>query len=214
MTVVLRSPNRTLERLTKLAFFREPSLFRRWLEKHHATAEELWVGYHKKDSGRPSLTWPESVDEALCFGWIDGLRKSVNGASYAIRFTPRRAGSTWSAVNIGRAQNLIAQGRMQPAGLAAYEARREHKSGIYSYEQRILDLPEPYRGMLKDRKTAWEFFQGQPPSYRRTASWWISSAKREATRLGRLRKLIRYCAVGHRLPEWGRQPKRVVRGRS
>ncbi len=211
MSGLVKSVQRWPERPAQLTFFREPSLFRRWLEKHHAKADELWVGYYKKDSGIPSLTWPESVDEALCFGWIDGIRKSVNGASYAIRFTPRRAGSTWSAVNIRRAQSLIAEGRMQPAGRAAYAARKENKSGIYSYEQRSPHLPEPYSGLLKDNGTAWEFFQGQPPSYRKTVSWWIASARREATRLQRLKKLIRYSAVGQRLPQWESRSKRVVR---
>lgn len=182
-------------------FFRTPADFRKWLEQHHATADELWVGYYKKSTGKPSLTWPESVDEALCFGWIDGLRQSVDESSYQIRFSPRRAGSIWSAVNIKRAQALIEEGRMQPAGLKAYAARKENKSGIYSYEQRSAELVEPYQRLLKQNKAAWNFFQTQPPSYRKAVSWWIVSAKKEETRLKRLEKLITYSAQGQRLPE-------------
>src|SRR5260370_29925697 len=125
-------------------FFKTSSDFRKLLEKNHASAQELWVGYYKKGSGRPSITWPESVDEALCFGWIDGIRESVDEVSYTIRFTPRKPRSVWSAINIRRAQELTAQGLMQPAGLKAFEARLENRSGIYSYEQRTDKLPQPY----------------------------------------------------------------------
>jgi uncharacterized protein YdeI (YjbR/CyaY-like superfamily) len=181
--------------------FRTPAEFRKWLEKHHTTADELWVGYYKKSTGKPSITWPESVDEALCFGWIDGIRQSVDEASYQIRFSPRRPGSIWSVVNISRAQALIEQGQMRPAGLKAYEARQENKSGIYSYEQRSAELEEPYQRLLKKNKAAWDFFQAQPPSYRKTVSWWIVSAKKEKTRLKRLEKLSAYSTQGQRLPE-------------
>jgi uncharacterized protein YdeI (YjbR/CyaY-like superfamily) len=122
--------------------FRTPAAFRAWLRQHHARSGELWVGYYKKDSGTPSLTWPESVDEALCVGWIDGIRKRIDDVRYMIRFTPRRRGSVWSSVNIARVHALIEQGRMQPAGLEAFDARTENRSGIYSYEQRPADLPE------------------------------------------------------------------------
>jgi len=163
----------------KPTFFRTPAEFREWLMKHHATKDELLVGYYKKHSGRPSITWPESVDQALCFGWIDGVRKSIDDISYTIRFTPRRPGSIWSSVNMKRAQALIEQRQMQPAGVKAYEARRDYRSGIYAYEQRSVDLAEPYNRMLKQNKTAWNFCQKQPAYYRKTISWWIISAKKE-----------------------------------
>ncbi|MGH9577602.1 MAG: YdeI/OmpD-associated family protein [Terriglobales bacterium] len=180
-------------------FFRSPAAFRQWLAKHHASASELWVGYHKKDSGKPSITWPESVDEALCCGWIDGIRKGVDESSYMIRFTPRKRGSTWSAVNIKRVEALASQRRMLPAGLKVFAARKENKSGIYSYEQREAQLPEPYGGALRKNRKAWAFFQAQPPGYRKTLTWWVVSAKKEETRLKRLRTLIEECAHGRRL---------------
>ncbi len=193
----------------KPTFFRTPSEFREWLVRHHATADEVLVGYYKKDSGKPSITWPESVDQALCFGWIDGIRKGIDDISYTVRFTPRKPGSIWSSVNINRAQVLIEQEQMQPAGLKAYEARRENKSGIYSYEQRSVELEEPYNRLLKKNKAAWRFFQAQPASYRKAVSWWIISAKKEETRLKRLEKLTAFSAQGQRLPEL--MPRRPVR---
>ena len=183
----------------KMTFFKSPGDFRRWLEKHHADTHELWVGYYKKGSGHPSITWPESVDEALCFGWIDGIRKSVDDISYTIRFTPRRRGSTWSAINIKRAAELIKQGLMQPAGLKAFQARKEYKSGIYSYEQRTAQLDAPYEKIMRQNKAAWDFFQAQPASYRKLACWWVVSAKKEETRLKRLQKLIEESAQGRRV---------------
>jgi uncharacterized protein YdeI (YjbR/CyaY-like superfamily) len=183
-------------------FFRTPSAFRRWLATHHATAGELWVGYYKRDSGQPSLTWPESVDEALCVGWIDGIRKRIDDMRYTIRFTPRRPGSTWSSVNIARAHALIEQGRMRPSGLKAFEARTAKKSGIYAYEQRPADLPEPYARLLKTQRAAWAFFKAQPLYYRKVAGWWVVSAKKEETRLKRLEKLAAFSAQGKRLPEF------------
>jgi uncharacterized protein YdeI (YjbR/CyaY-like superfamily) len=180
-------------------FFRTPADFRRWLEKNHATAAELWVGFHKKDSGKPSITWPESVDEALCFGWIDGIRKRVDEISYQIRFTARRRGSIWSATNIKRAKELAKQRRMHPPGLKAFAARIESKSSIYSYEQRNTDLEEPYAKLLKKNKAAWNFFQTQPPSYRKMIGWWIISAKKDETRMARLAKLISESAKAKRL---------------
>jgi uncharacterized protein YdeI (YjbR/CyaY-like superfamily) len=190
-------------------FFPTPSALRAWLERHHSNAEMLWVGYHKKGSGKPSITWPESVDEALCYGWIDGVRKRIDDVSYTIRFTPRRPGSIWSSVNIRRAQALIEQGRMQPAGLQAYQVRKENKSGIYSYEQRSVDLEEPYDRLLKKNQAAWSFFQAQPASYRKAVSWWIISAKKEETRRKRLEKLMAFSAQGQRLPEYtARKPTR------
>jgi uncharacterized protein YdeI (YjbR/CyaY-like superfamily) len=180
-------------------FFRRPSDFRNWLEKNHATTGELWVGFYKKGSGKPSIAWAESVDEALCFGWIDGIRKRIDETSYQIRFTPRRRGSIWSAINIERAQQLTKEKRMRPAGLKAFQARVDYRSGIYSYEQRTAELPEPYAKTLKKHRAAWNFFQAQPPSYRKMISWYIVSAKQEETRSKRLKKLIAASAKGKRL---------------
>jgi uncharacterized protein YdeI (YjbR/CyaY-like superfamily) len=139
------------------------------------------------------------VDQALCFGWIDGVRKRIDETSYTIRFTPRRAGSIWSNININRAQALIAEGQMQPAGLKAYEAKRKYKSGIYSYEQRTVELPAPYNQLLKKNKAACSFFEAQPPSYRKLISWWIASAKKDETRSKRFEKFIAYSIEGKRL---------------
>ena len=175
----------------KPTFFPTPLSFGQWLERHHAEAEVLWVGIYKKGSGKPSMTWPESVDQALCYGWIDGLRKRVDQVGYMIRFTPRKPGSTWSGINIRRAEALIAEGQMRPAGLKAYKTRNEKKSGVYSYEQRSVDLEEPYNGLLKRNRAAWSFMQSQPGSYRKTVNWWILSAKKEETRLKRLEQLFR-----------------------
>ncbi len=183
----------------KIKYFKSPSEFHRWLEKNHETMCELWVGYYKKSSGRPSMTWPESVDEALCFGWIDGIRKSVDDLRYTIRFTPRRRDSVWSAVNIKRAEELRDRGLMEQRGMAAFNARKENKSGIYSYEQRSDNLSAPYEERLRQNKAAWNFFYAQPPSYRKAVSWWVVSAKQEATRLKRLEKLMKVSARGKRL---------------
>jgi uncharacterized protein YdeI (YjbR/CyaY-like superfamily) len=142
------------------------------------------------------------VDEALCVGWIDGMRKSLGDDSYVIRFTPRKPGSIWSSVNIKRAQALIEDGRMRPAGLKAFQARKENKSGIYSYEQRGVELVEPFSGLLKTNEAAWSFFQSQPAYYRKVVIWWIVSAKKEETRRKRLEKLIAHSAQGQRLPEY------------
>ena len=183
----------------KPKFFRTPADFGTWLEKNHATATELWVGFYTKDSGKPSITWPESVDQALCFGWIDGIRKRVDEISYQIRFTPRRRGSIWSATNIKRAKELARQEQMRPAGLKAFAARIENKSGIYSYEQRSTELSQPYAKLLKKNKAASNFFEKQPPSYRKMIGWWIISAKKEETRMARLAKVISESAQGKRL---------------
>jgi len=193
----------------KVTFFKSPSDLRKWLEAHHATAQELWVGYYKKNSGKPSITWPESVDEALCFGWIDGVRKSVDEISYTIRFTPRKPRSIWSTVNIKRARELADQGRMRPAGLKAFQAREENRSGVYSYEQRPPELDGPYAQKLMRNKAAWDFFQAQPPSYRKAAAWWVISAKKEETRLKRLDKLIDDSAQGRTIPPFTRKKKPI-----
>jgi len=183
----------------KSKFFRTPTDFRAWLEKNHATATELWVGFYKKDSGKPSITWPESVDQALCFGWIDGIRKRIDEISYQIRFTRRRRGSIWSEINIKRSEELVRQKQMRPSGLKAFAARIENKSGIYSYEQRTTELAEPYAQLLKKNEIASNFFEMQPASYRKMICWWIVSAKREETRMARLAKLISESAKRKRL---------------
>ena len=180
-------------------FFRTPADLRKWFRTNRATATELWIGFYKVGSGKPSITWPESVDEALCCGWIDGVRKAVDEHSYKIRFTPRRPRSIWSGVNIKRVKVLGEEKRMLPAGLKAFAARRENKSGIYSYEQRPLDLVEPYLGLMKKNKAAWTFFAAQPTSYRNVMTWYILSAKRDETRLQRLAKLIEASASGKRM---------------
>ena len=180
-------------------FFETPAEFRAWLEANHETATELWVGFHKKATGRPSITWPEAVDQALCFGWIDGIRKSVDESSYANRFTPRKARSTWSKVNIEKVAKLTEQGLMMPAGLRAFGARDEANSGIYSFEQRPQELPPAYAERFQENGPAWAFFQSQPPGYRRTATHWVLSAKREETRLKRLATLIEDSANGRRI---------------
>jgi uncharacterized protein YdeI (YjbR/CyaY-like superfamily) len=172
---------------------------RKWFEKNHATADELWVGYFKKGSGKPSVTWPESVDQALCFGWIDGIRKTIDDVSYRIRFTPRRPRSIWSSVNIRRANELIEQGQMRPAGKKAFAARKEERSGIYAYEQPGVELTAPYEKILKRNKAAWQFFNAQPRYYRKVISRWIVTAKKEETRLKRLEKLIQESARGRRI---------------
>ena len=186
----------------KVKFFKTPSDFRKWLAAHHASETELWVGFYKKDSGKASVTWPQSVDEALCFGWIDGIRKNIDEVSYKIRFTPRKQRSTWSAVNIKRVGELTEQGRMEEAGLKAFAARQENRSGIYSYEQRSPELPAQYAKKLKKNAAAWKFFQAQPPSYRKAVNWWVVSAKQEETRLKRLDKLIDDSAAGRRIPQF------------
>jgi uncharacterized protein YdeI (YjbR/CyaY-like superfamily) len=180
-------------------FFKNSAAFRKWLAANHTKSKELWVGFYKKSSGKPSIDWPESVDEALCFGWIDGLRKSIDEDSYKIRFTPRQPGSVWSAINIRNVERLIKEKRMQPAGLRAYELRTANRSGIYAYEQRSAELIEPYLGKLKRNKAAWKFFAAQPPGYRKIMNWFIVSAKREETRLKRLAILIEHSAKGKRL---------------
>ena len=189
----------------KPTFFRSPAEFRQWLQAHGGTRQELLVGFYKTGSGKPSITWPESVDEALCFGWIDGVRKRIDELSYTIRFSPRKATSIWSAVNIKRVQALAKQGRVTPAGRMAFEARRENKSGVYSYEQRPEQLVEPYASMLAKSTPAARFFAQQPPSYRRAAIWWVISAKKEETRRKRARTLIELANKGELIPQFTRR---------
>ena len=183
-------------------FFARPAEFQKWLARNHEKAQEVWVGFYKKESGRPSITWPESVDEALCVGWIDGIRKRIDDESYMIRFTPRKAQSTWSAVNIGRVAELAREGRMRPAGLTAFGRRSEEKSAIYAYEQRqAASLDEAAERQFRANAKAWEFFQAQPPWYRKTATYRVTSAKKEQTRQKRLAALIEDSAAGRRIRE-------------
>jgi len=182
-------------------FFAKPSELQAWFKKNHNKASEIWVGFHKKSSGQPSITWPESVDEALCFGWIDSVRKSVNDTSYTNRFTKRKARSTWSAVNIRRAKELIGLGRMQPAGIKAFEQRSDERSAIYSYEQRqSAKLSGAFEKQFRANKKAWKFFRAQAPWYQRVAAFWVVSAKKDDTRLKRLAKLIEDSENGRTIP--------------
>jgi uncharacterized protein YdeI (YjbR/CyaY-like superfamily) len=180
----------------KAVFFETPAGFGKWLRKNHAAEREILVGFYKRESGTPSMTWPESVDEALCFGWIDGVRRRVDEARYTIRFTPRKSCSIWSAVNIRRIEELTRGGRMRPAGVMAFEARRETHSRVYSYEQKHEGLSEPYACLLRKSKAAWKFFEARGLWYRKKASWWVMSAKKEETRAARLAKLIAASARG------------------
>lgn len=182
------------------AFFATPDEFRAWLAEHYDSAAELWVGFRRVGSGLPSITWPEAVDQALCYGWIDGVRKSIDDTSYRIRFTPRRTGSIWSAINVAKVAALTEQGLMTPAGLAAYARRRADRTGIYSFERVApATLPEEYEATFRADAAAWAFFESQPPGYRRTAIHWVVSAKREETRLRRLGTLMVDSKAGRRL---------------
>lgn len=181
------------------AFFETPAAFRAWLKKHHKTASELIVGFYRIDSGKPSITWSEAVDEAICFGWIDGIRRKHSDIAYSNRFTPRRPTSNWSAINIAKVEDLTRRKRMQPAGLAAFAKRTEAKSRIYSYEQKDEPVFEgPLGKQFKANKKAWQFFCGLPPYYRRGETRWVLGAKQEATRLRRLATLMAACESGRR----------------
>ncbi|WP_292039066.1 YdeI/OmpD-associated family protein [Massilia sp. UBA6681] len=181
-------------------FFDDAQAFRAWLSSHAGTASELLVGFHKLGSGRPCMSWSESVDEALCFGWIDGVRRRIDDNSYSIRFTPRKRDSIWSNVNIAKMDRLRAQGRMRPAGEAAFAHRSASKSGIYSHER--SDVPALSAAELERfqrEPAAWDYFNTTPPGYRKTILHWITSAKKDDTRAARLDRLVRACADGTRL---------------
>ena len=181
-------------------YFETPAEFRAWLAENHATATELGVVLHRKASGKPSMTWSEAVDQALCFGWIDSIARRMDETSRVQRFTPRKPRSNWSAVNINKVKELTARGLMTPAGLAAFARREEARSAVYSYENRHLAALDPEReATFKARKRAWEFFSRQPPSYRQTAIYWVMNAKREETRSKRLARLIDLSAARRRL---------------
>ena len=178
-------------------FFKGPEQFRDWLAKNHDTADELWIGFWKVSTGKPSITWSEAIDEELCYGWIDGIRKGIDAYSYKQRFTPRRPRSIWSRINIARVEALKKQGRMKPAGLAAYEKR--DVTSVYAFEQgEGVGLAAREQAALKKNTKAWEFFMKQPPYYRKVAGWWVMSAKKEETRQRRLETLIRDSAAGRR----------------
>jgi uncharacterized protein YdeI (YjbR/CyaY-like superfamily) len=181
-------------------YFKSPSEFRAWLEKNHSRAKELWVGFYKVASARSGIGYKDAVDQALCFGWIDGLTKRVDDTRWTIRFSPRRRGSLWSTVNAKRAKELTKLGLMTPAGLEAFQARDQQKSLQYSYEARNRPLHAKYKRKLRENKKAWEFYEAQPPSYRKMANLWIMSAKKEETRLRRLAALIDHSAKGERIP--------------
>jgi uncharacterized protein YdeI (YjbR/CyaY-like superfamily) len=189
----------------KPKFFTTPEQLRAWLEKNHATADELEVGFHKKSSGKKSITYAEALDEALCFGWIDGVKRSLNETSYQQRFTPRRARSIWSLVNVKHVERLKKSGRMHPAGIAAYEQRDPKRTGIYAFENAPREISAEYEKEFRKVKGAWEYFQTYPPYLKRTVSYWVMSAKKEETRATRLRRLIESCARGERI---GMLPKK------
>jgi uncharacterized protein YdeI (YjbR/CyaY-like superfamily) len=180
-------------------FFETAAEFRAWLERNHSSADELLLGLHKKSSGKPSITLREAQDEAICFGWIDGKARSIDESSWAIRFTPRRPGSFWSAINIKRAKALIAEGRMTPAGLAEFEKRDEQRVRQYSYERETPQFDAASEEAFRANEAAWDFFRAQPPGYQRLNTWWVMSAKRQDTRAKRLAVLIEMSAQGRRI---------------
>jgi uncharacterized protein YdeI (YjbR/CyaY-like superfamily) len=184
----------------KPIYFESAAAFRRWLSANHAKCDEVVVGYYKRHTKKPSMTWSESVDEALCFGWIDGVRHGVDDERYTNRFTPRRAGSNWSLINIAKVKELIRTGRMKPAGLRAYEARDEKRTGVYSFERTTAAKLAPAdEKVFRRNKTGWNWFSEQPQGYRRTAYHWVISAKREETRASRLATLIADSAAGRKV---------------
>ena len=174
-------------------FFPTKYDFRKWLEQNAETEAELLVGYYKVNSGKPSMSWSESVDQALCFGWIDGVRRSIDSESYCIRFTPRRKNSIWSDIDIRKVEELTRAGLMTPAGLTAFSFRKEQKSGIYSFENKYLELDSETENYFKKQIVAWENFSNKAPSYQKRAIHWIMSAKQEKTKLSRLEQVIKDC---------------------
>ena len=183
----------------KVKYFKSASEFRRWLEVNHARLGEIWVGFFKKDSSKGGLTYTEAVDEALCFGWIDGLKKRVDALSYTHRLTPRKPKSNWSRINLQHVERLKEAGRMTSAGLEAYAAREPERSGVYSFENAPRQLAAADEKQFQADKTAWEFFQQQPPGYQRLAIWWVVNAKKPGTRARRLGQLIAESRKAHRL---------------
>jgi uncharacterized protein YdeI (YjbR/CyaY-like superfamily) len=182
--------------MTAPIFFESPEEFYAWLDEHHETESEVYVGYFKQHTGKRAMTWSQAVDQALCFGWIDGKVNTIDGDSYMQRFTPRKPGSNWSKINVEKVARLQEAGLMRPAGIAAFEKRSEDRTGVYSYEDAAQGLPPDYEKRLRANKAAAEYFDSRPPSYRRTATYLVMSAKREQTRLRRLEQLIEDSAAG------------------
>ena len=184
----------------QLRFFRSPAALRKWFESNHARRSELWIGFYKKASGKKSVTYHEALDEALCFGWIDGIRKAVDADSFAQRFTPRRPRSVWSNVNISKVRKLIEEGRMTEPGLAEFEKRSAAPTATYSFERDSVEFPPALLKQFRAHHKAWSFFEGQPPYYRRLATWWVVSARRDDTRERRLQQLISDSSAERRIP--------------
>lgn len=184
------------EKQKPLIFFANQAEFRKWLQKNHQKETELLVGFYKVGSGKPSMTWSESVDQALCFGWIDGVRNSIDDESYHIRFSQRRPNSIWSAINIKKIEVLTRSGLMHPAGLASFEKRKDNKSAIYSHEKDEAELTKEFKKRFKENKKAWSYFQSLAPSYRKVSTHWVMSAKQEATKVKRLNQLIQDSEAG------------------
>ncbi len=184
-----------------ILFFETPKVFRQWLKEHHKDLDHQWIGFYKKASGRASITWPESVDQALCYGWIDGLRKSIDEISYKIRFTPRKPGSHWSAVNIKKIEKLKKAGLIRKAGLEAFSKRKEKNSMQTAYEQKQeIQFETELLEHFRKRKKAWADFQGRSPSYRRQCTWWVMSGKRSETKIRRFNQLVDSCEKGQKVP--------------
>ena len=184
----------------KLRFFRTSAQLRRWFEKNYDKATELWIGFHRKDSGLGGINYPEALDEALCFGWIDGIRKKLDETSFTTRFTPRKKNSIWSNVNVRHVERLKQSGRMMLPGLAAFDGKDAKRVGAYSFEREAAELDPAMKNRFRKNIKAWKFFQSQPPYYRRLAAWYVISAKRDETREKRLANLIHYSAKDERLP--------------
>lgn len=193
------SAKRATSKMPTPRFFATPAHLRHWFKRNAGSAKELWLGYHKRATGTPSVTWPESVDEALCVGWIDGIRRSLGESSYVIRFTPRKPTSRWSLINVRRVKALEQEGRMTPAGRAAFAHRDEKKTGVYSYEREHATFSRAQLATLRKNAAAWRFWSGQPPWYRRVTTHYVTSAKKEETRARRLERLIADSAAGRRI---------------
>lgn len=193
----------------KVTYFKTPAALRKWFEKNHSKKPELWIGYYKKASGKESVTYKQALDEALCFGWIDGIVKGIDEDKYCQRWTPRRATSIWSAVNINKVKALIESGKMTPAGLKAFNERDVKRTNMYSFEQKSLELPSQFEKKFKANKKAWANFQAMPPSYKKPAIWWVISAKQEATQMKRLDTLIADSEAGKRIKHLIRPEKKT-----
>ncbi len=190
-------------------FFESQAEFHQWLEENHDQVKEIFIGFYKTKSKKKGITYQEALDEALAYGWIDGVRKSIDEDSYTIRWTPRKPGSIWSAVNIKRVAELTEAGQMQPSGIRTFDERKPEKAGLYAYENRPQEFDEAQAAKFREHPAAWEYFQSQAPSYQRTSIWWVVSAKQEKTRWKRLDELIDYSAKGQRMTDVWRKGKSV-----